>query len=160
MLHAVPRAMAEGVSPEERGAQPCRMGTPEPREKMLRVPGPEEKGLGARAGGRQHTQLPTLTRGVFLKPLFPPNPSANAISKDTDTVGIHTPVLTSPNPEVPASFTRGPQKLAVKSPLNAFFIIKTLNQVIASSLRILPQLPIRIGLKKTRFPLCLRPFVI
>ena len=136
--------MAEGMSPEDRGAQPCRVGTPEPREKMLRVPGPEEKSLGTRAGGRQHIQLLTPTRGVFLKPLFPPNPSANATSKDTDTVRIHIPVLTSPNPKAPASFTRGPQKLADES-LNAFFITKTLNQVISSSLKIFPQLPIRIG---------------
>ena len=111
---------------------------------MLRVPGPEEKSLGTCAGGRQHIQLLTPTRGVFLKPLFPPNPSANATSKDTDTVRIYIPVLTSPNPKAPVSFTRGPQKLADKS-LNASFITKTLNQVISSSLKIFPQLPIRIG---------------
>lgn len=142
---AVPRATAEGVSPGDRGAQPCRMCTPEPRGKMLPVSGPEEESLGTRAGGTQNTQLPTLTRGVFLKPPCPPNLSAKAISEDSDTVGIHTPVLTPPNPEAPASVTRGPQKLCDKSPLNAFFIRKTLNQIISSSLKILPQLPIRIG---------------
>ena len=144
MQHAVPRAMAEGVLPGD-GSASLQDVTPRTQGKMLPVSGPEEESLGTHAGGTQNTQLPTPTQGVFLKPPCPLDLSAKAIREDTDTVGIHTPVLTSPNPKAPPSFTRGPQRLCDKSPLNAFFIRKTLNQVISSSLKILPQLPIRIG---------------
>lgn len=60
-------------------------GPPATAEKMLQVPGPEEKSFGTHASGTQNAQVPVPTRGVFLKPLFPPNLSVHVIRRSAKT---------------------------------------------------------------------------